>query len=41
MMKERGIRRAPCGSLKDLKEIVCNVKVGGTQQKDLQMAFAE
>ncbi|PIN21632.1 hypothetical protein CDL12_05668 [Handroanthus impetiginosus] len=41
MMKERGIRRAPCCNLKDLKEIVCNVKVGGTQQKDLQIALVE
>ncbi|KAL6504013.1 hypothetical protein OROGR_025936 [Orobanche gracilis] len=27
-MKERGIKRVPCCNLKDLTEIVCNVKVG-------------
>ncbi|KAK6137784.1 hypothetical protein DH2020_028472 [Rehmannia glutinosa] len=34
IMKERGIRKVPCCNLKDLKEIVCNVK-------DLHMALME
>ncbi|KAL8517830.1 hypothetical protein ACS0TY_009224 [Phlomoides rotata] len=39
IMKERGIRRIPCYSLKDLNEIVSNVEAG---EKDLlQMALRE
>ncbi|KAK4436100.1 Pentatricopeptide repeat-containing protein [Sesamum alatum] len=41
LMKGRGIKRVPCCSLKDLKEIVSNVKVGDTQQKERQMALME
>ncbi|KAL0340836.1 UNVERIFIED_CONTAM: Pentatricopeptide repeat-containing protein [Sesamum radiatum] len=41
LMKGRGIKRVPCCSLKDLKEIVRIAKVGDTREKDLQMALME
>ncbi|KAL0358762.1 UNVERIFIED_CONTAM: Pentatricopeptide repeat-containing protein [Sesamum angustifolium] len=41
LMKGRGIKRVPCCSLKDLKDIVRIAKVGDTREKDLQMALME